>query len=142
MRYLLRLGVSAGIIPAMLGAAPVQSESANRLPASAIGSGSVLEMAAILTGVIFLILILGWLIKRVGNFPSVGKGMVRILGGISLGPRERAVVLEAGGKRILVGVAPGRVQTLCVLDSSVDEDDITEEVFSGQLDAQLQGEEK
>jgi len=99
-----------------------------------------------LAGVIILILVLGWLIKRVGHFPSAGKGMVRILGGVSLGPRERAVVLEAGNRRLLVGVAPGRVETLCMLDNTDTEYDPQAgnsiEEFSSQLDAQLQDEKK
>jgi flagellar protein FliO/FliZ len=133
------LGVIIGVLPALVGAAPSQSESASKLSASAIGTSTALEMAAVLAGIILLILILGWMIKRIGNFPSAGKGMVRILGGVSLGPRERAVVIEAGEKRILVGVAPGRVQTLCMLENS----DVDGEVeFSSQLDAQLQDEVK
>jgi flagellar protein FliO/FliZ len=127
------------VLPAIVGATPAQTETASKLPASTIGGGTVLEMIAILTGVILLILILGWLIKRFGSFPAAGKGMVKILGGVSLGPRERAVVLEAGDKRVLVGVAPGRVQTLCMLGES-DESSIEE--FSSQLDAQLQSDEK
>ncbi len=133
MKYLRLSGVIFNFLPALLGAAPVPSESASKLPVSSVGSGAVLETAAVLTGVILLILVLGWLFKRMGNFPSAGKGMVRILGGVSLGPRERAVVLEAEGKRLLVGVSPGRVQTLCLLDNSV-----TDGEFSNKLDEQLQ----
>lgn len=103
-------------------------------------------MAAVLAGVVVLIIGLGWLMKRVGHFPAAGKGMVRILGGVSLGPREKAVVIEAGNRKLLVGVAPGRVQTLCVLDSSdTQEYPETEDVsaeFSTQLDAQLQDESR
>jgi flagellar protein FliO/FliZ len=139
MKLLKLLGVSIGVLPALVGAASTQADSASKLPASSIGASTALEMAAMLTGVILLILVLAWLMKRMGSFPSAGKGMVKILGGVSLGPRERAVVLEAGKKRILVGVAPGRVQTLCHLDGS-DEDTIGE--FSDQLDAQLQSDEK
>ena len=139
MKLLRLLGVSIGVLPTLVGAATAQPESSSRLSATSIGTSSALEMAAVLTGVILLILILGWLVKRVGNFPSAGKGMVKILGGVSLGPRERAVVLEAGDKRILVGVAPGRVQTLCLLDNS-EESSVDE--FSTALDAQLQGEDK
>ena len=42
-------------------------------------------------------------------------GPVRVLGGVSMGPRERVVLLEAAGERLLVGVVPGRIQTLHVL---------------------------
>ncbi|MBT8429393.1 MAG: flagellar biosynthetic protein FliO, partial [Gammaproteobacteria bacterium] len=39
-----------------------------------------------------------------------------IQGGVSLGAREKAVLLSVEGRRLLVGIAPGRVQTLLVLD--------------------------
>ncbi len=139
MKLLSLLGVSISVLPALVGAASTQAESSSKLPATSIGTSTALEMTAVLTGVILLILVLAWLMKRLGSFPSAGKGMVKILGGVSLGPRERAVVVEAGNKRILLGVAPGRVQTLCVLDNNY-EDSAGE--FSDQLDAQLQSEEK
>jgi flagellar protein FliO/FliZ len=139
MKLLRLLGVSIGVLPTLVGAAPSQADSATKISAGTIGAGTALEMVAVLTGVILLILVLGWLFKRLGNFPAAGKGVVKVVGGVSLGPRERAVVLEAGNKRILVGVAPGRVQTLCHLDSS-DEDSAEE--FSSQLDAQLQSDDK
>lgn len=142
MRYLTLLGVSISVLPALLAGAPVQSETSPKLPMSSFGASTALEMVAVLTGVVLLILILGWFIKRVGNFSSTGKGMVRVVGGVSLGPRERVVVIEAGDKRLLVGVAPGRVQTLCLLDNNVTEhlpaDSDSENEFSNQLDAQLQ----
>ncbi len=144
MKNLRFMGAVFCIVPTLLGAAPTQSESVPKAPVANLGASSVLEMAAVLTGVIFLILILAWLFKRVGNFPSAGKGMVRILGGVSLGPRERAVILEAGDKRILVGVAPGRVQTLCVLGDNEGKAEPYGEVsgneFSSQLDEQMQDE--
>jgi flagellar protein FliO/FliZ len=140
------LGLIISAMPAVLLAAPTQTDSASKLATNPAGTGVVLEIAAVLAGVVILIIGLGWLMKRVGHFPTAGKGMVRILGGVSLGPRERAVVIEAGSKRLLVGVAPGRVQTLCVLGEADTQNDIsTEDVseeFSTQLDAQLQDESR
>ena len=43
-------------------------------------------------------------------------GGLRILGGLSMGARERVVLLQVGDTQLLVGVAPGRVQTLHVLE--------------------------
>ena len=144
---LLRLsGFAMSMVPSLLAAAPASSGSIPGLSAGSTGTGVVLEMVALLAAVVLLILGLGWLIKRVGNFPVAGKGMVKILGGVSLGPRERAVVLEAGSKRLLVGVAPGRVQTLCVLEETEAGDELFTEDdsagFSTQLESQMQDESK
>jgi flagellar protein FliO/FliZ len=145
MRPLHLPGLAMGLLPSLLSAAPASSGSIPGLPAGSTGTSVVLEMAVLLAGVVFLILGLGWLIKRVGNFPVAGKGMVRIAGGVSLGPREKAVILEAGNRRLLVGVAPGRVQTLCMLDADAETDPLQQEIpteFSSQLDAQLQEDSK
>ncbi len=146
MRLLRLSGIVMSVVPSLLAAAPASSSSIPGLPAGTTGTGVVLEMAGLLVAVVLLILGLGWLIKRVGNFPVAGKGLVRIIGGVSLGPREKAVVLETGGRRLLVGVAPGRVQTLCMLDESVaGEESLAGDestTFSSQLDAQMQDESK
>jgi flagellar protein FliO/FliZ len=66
---------------------------------------------------LILALIFGgaWVVRRLGGLPAGGKGLVRVLGGASVGTRERVVVVEVEGARLVLGVAPGRVQTLHVL---------------------------
>jgi flagellar protein FliO/FliZ len=50
--------------------------------------------------------------------PSVGskQSVVRVVGGVSVGSRERVVVLEVAGRWIVVGVAPGQVNQLANLE--------------------------
>ncbi len=66
--------------------------------------------------VLSLILAIAWLLKRSGRFQVGAGGGLRILGGLSMGSRERVVLIQAGETQLLLGVAPGRVQTLYVLD--------------------------
>jgi flagellar protein FliO/FliZ len=66
--------------------------------------------------VLGLILGIAWLLKRSGRFRMAAGGDLRIMGGLSMGTRERVVLLQVGETQLLVGVAPGRVQTLHVLD--------------------------
>lgn len=87
---------------------------------SPLGTGALMETAGGLLLILALIIGLGWLVRRYGRLPVAGKGMVTILGGVSLGPRERAVVLQVGDARLLVGVAPGRVQMLHVIEGGDD----------------------
>ncbi|HEB95923.1 MAG TPA: flagellar biosynthetic protein FliO [Sedimenticola thiotaurini] len=97
-----------------------------------LGTGAMLETLGGLLVIIGVILALGWLYRRFGRLTPAGKGAVSILGGISLGPRERAVLLQVEGTRLLVGVAPGRVQTLHVLEGEAAAG------FERQLDAALE----
>jgi flagellar protein FliO/FliZ len=78
-------------------------------------SSHLVDTAGGLLLVVGLMLALAWLVKRYVQVPGIGKGQVQILGGVSLGAREKAVLLSVEGRRLLVGIAPGRVQTLLVL---------------------------
>ncbi len=66
--------------------------------------------------VLSLIVGIAWVLKRSGRFQTTAGGGLRILGGLSMGARERVVLLQVGETQLLVGVAPGRVQTLHVLE--------------------------
>jgi len=60
--------------------------------------------------------------------PGIGRGQVQVLGGVSLGAREKAVLLAVDGRRLLVGVAPGRVQTLAELGPASESTDFAAEL--------------
>lgn len=114
----------------------VAAEQTSTTPAAAVSplsGGALLETGVGLLLVLALILGLGWMLRRYGKLPLAGKGLVSILGGVSLGPRERAVLLQVGETRLLVGVAPGRVQTLHVLQGG----DGPEPGFPAQLNDQI-----
>lgn len=70
--------------------------------------------------VLGLILGLAWLLKRSGRFQLAAGGGLRVLGGLSMGTRERVVLLQVGETQLLLGVAPGRVQTLHVLEQPLE----------------------
>ena len=70
--------------------------------------------------VLALIAAVAWVLKRSGRFQTTAGGGLRILGGLSMGPRERVVLLQVGDTQLLVGVAPGRVQTLHVLNEPLE----------------------
>lgn len=103
----------AALLAGTVAAAP--AENASRLVESPLSADSLIDTALGLLIVLGVMLALAWLVKRYAQLPGLGKGQVQILGGVSLGARERAVLLTVEGRRLLVGVAPGRVQTLLVL---------------------------
>ena len=81
-----------------------------------IGAGSLWQLTLGMLLVLGLILGIAWLLKRSGRFQIAAGGGLRILGGLSMGARERVVLIQVGEQQLLLGVAPGRVQTLHVLD--------------------------
>lgn len=60
------------------------------------------------------IFVVAWLLRRVQNLRPKSVGGLRVHSGLSVGNRERVLWIEAGGQHLLIGVAPGRVNTLHV----------------------------
>ncbi len=98
-----------------------------------------LNMAMGLVVVIALILGLAWVLKKYGRLPNHNLVDMKVLGGLSLGTREKAILIEVDNQRLLVGVTPGHIQTLHVLgkkDSNVVEAKSFESKFEEALDNQ------
>jgi len=94
--------------------------------------------------VLVLVVVLAWLARRLNQSRFTGADRLRLVGGISLGARERIVVVEVDDVQLVVGVAPGRVQTLHVLERPLQEqvpDEAKGEGFSGRL-ARIMGKEE
>jgi flagellar protein FliO/FliZ len=104
-------------IAALLGGLPMAALAAR--PGEGVGAGSLLQLIFGLIVVLGAIAFGAFLLRRFGKFSAPMGGALRVLGGVSLGTRERAVLLQVGDQQLLVGVAPGRVQTLHVLPRPV-----------------------
>jgi flagellar protein FliO/FliZ len=93
------------------------------LPAKTIneplGAGNLLQLSFGLLVVLAAIVGSAWLLRRYGRLQTGAEGALRIIGGLSMGPRERVVLVQVGKQQLLLGVAPGRIQTLHVLDEPV-----------------------
>lgn len=94
-----------------------------RVNVEPLAGGSMAQVALGLLFVLSLIIGMAWLLKRVGGFSVAGNGALKILGGLSMGSRERVVLMQVGEEQILIGVSPGRIQTLHVLNKPVRVDD-------------------
>ena len=57
--------------------------------------------------------------RRAGGLHGQAGGTLRILGGLSLGTREKLVLVKVGETQLLLGVAPGQVRKLHVLDTPI-----------------------
>ncbi len=81
---------------------------------------SILNMFMGLVVVVALILGLAWILKKYGKLANYNQADMKILGGLSLGTREKALLIEVENIRLLVGVTPGHIQTLHVLTDVTD----------------------
>ena len=101
--------------------APVATAPAATIPAvtgSALPSsgGSIFTMLFGLVAVLAVMAGIAWLLKRFGLSQNLsGNAAAKVVGGVSVGSRERVMVIEVGEQWIVVGVAPGRVNALATL---------------------------
>jgi len=102
---------------------------------------NILQVALSLFAVVVLIGVIAWFFRRFGRMNSAICGELRVVGGISIGQRERVVVIQVGEEQLLVGVTPGRVQTLHVLTKNIAEQSATStaghETFAVRLAAAM-----
>jgi flagellar protein FliO/FliZ len=81
------------------------------------GLGEVTLALLLVLGAVFA---LAWVLKRMRTFGSRVGNALDVLAQVPLGPKERAVLVKVGTAQILLGVAPGRVNTLYVLPEPLD----------------------
>lgn len=81
-----------------------------------VGSGVIttnpLSVVAGLLAVVLLIFLLAWLMRRLGGMPTLNGQQMKVVAALSVGAREKIVLVDIGDQQILVGVAPGRVSHL------------------------------
>lgn len=78
-------------------------------------TGSLLQTLFALVAVLAVLAGLAWFLKRYGPKAGFGGANLRIVGSLSLGGRERLLVVEVGNQWIVVGASPGRVNALATM---------------------------
>jgi flagellar protein FliO/FliZ len=59
--------------------------------------------------------------RRVGPLAPQGGQYIRLVSALPMGPRDRLLLVEVGGKHILLGASPGRINTLHVFEEPIAE---------------------
>lgn len=104
--------------------------SASTAPASdpsGISAGTFVQTFFGLLLIVALIAGMAWYARKLSGGQPFGKNLMRVVGGVALGPRERIVLVEIGEQWLVIGLVPGQIRTLHTLPK-------------GQLPAELAGE--
>lgn len=99
---------------ATVAAATSSATGANAAPSPVFGFAQGVFGLLVVLGLIFAA---SWLMKKIGP-RARSTGIVQVLGGASVGPREKVVVVRFGAQTLLLGVAPGHVGLLQVADGT------------------------
>ena len=85
-----------------------------------IDTGFLTQFVVGLAIVLLTVIALAWFLRRFGRLQSSADGTMQLIGGLALSTRERIVLVQVGKAQILLGVAPGRVDAIHVLDEPIE----------------------
>jgi len=97
--------------------APVTTQVTQQPAALALPAGSVLmQVSSALGGILLLILLAGWLFRRLGFAPQARNGkLLNLRASCQVGQRERVVVVEVDNTWLVLGVTAQQITPLHTL---------------------------
>lgn len=96
------------------GATPFAAPEAASAAASTTSTGFG-DVTLALVVVLLAIFACAWVVRRLRTFGRPPSRQLAVLDDLAVGQKERVVLVGVGGKRLLVGVAPGSVNLLQIL---------------------------
>ncbi|HEY8585912.1 MAG TPA: flagellar biosynthetic protein FliO [Rhodanobacter sp.] len=94
----------------MLAAAPAA------VPNEFNAAGELVRVVLSLLGIVGLIFGAGWITRRMQRGHGGAGRRIRCVESFAVGTRERLLLLDADGQRLLIGTGPGGMRTLHVYD--------------------------
>ena len=94
---------------------PCLSAHAAEQAAAPASAGNLLQVLVGLVVVLALMAGAAWILKRMGMAGAGSTSVAKVVGGVSVGNRERVIVVEVADQWIVVGVAPGQVNALSTM---------------------------
>jgi flagellar protein FliO/FliZ len=95
----------------VMSAADIQKQSART-----VASGDIAMWSIGLLIVLSVFFLCVWGVRKLSGLSVSGAEKMRVVGGLSLGVREKVILLQVGNKQLILGVTPGRIETLHVLE--------------------------
>ena len=99
-------------VASAVSAATREAQAANADP---VGLPQLAQVIGALLLVVIAIFALAALAQRVKRLQQGRGRILHVVDGIALGTRDRLVLVEVGGERLLLGITPGRIERLHVL---------------------------
>lgn len=124
------LAMSAAIV------CEAENAGAQKQTAGIVSYADVLQWLLALLVVLVLFGLFIWLLRKSGGLSFAGKGQLSVISGLSVGVREKLVLVKVGEKQLLLGVTPGRIDKLLELEGDARLFQHAEEPETGRLFAQ------
>jgi flagellar protein FliO/FliZ len=89
-------------------------------PASPLSVSSLTQLTLSLVAIVALIFAISWALKRFRlSAPRGGRGQITVLDELTVGARERVVLLGVGDSQVLVGIGAGGMVALTPLSTPI-----------------------
>lgn len=95
---------------------PVYAQVATATANAPSPTGGIFKVLLGLAAVLMVMAGITWFLKRILPGVSGQQSVIKVVGGVSVGTRERVVVLEVAGRWLVVGVAAGQVHGIADLE--------------------------
>lgn len=133
-----RIAVCAALlVPALATAAPAASSTLPGGPTGPDVAAMALRVVLSLAGVVALALVMAWMLRRLQLGGGRGQRRLRVLESLTVGAKERVVLIAVGDRQLLLGVTAGSVRTLRALDAPIPEPAVVPAVGFAQVLANL-----
>jgi flagellar protein FliO/FliZ len=88
-------------------------------PASPLSVGSMAQLTLSLIAIVALILAISWMLKRLKLAGPRGTGEIAVIDQVSVGPRERIVLVRVGESQVLIGIGASGLVPLTPLAAPI-----------------------
>ncbi len=85
-----------------------------------VGAGEIINTALSLLLIVGAIMALAWLLGKLQGGRSTNGGLINVVASHALGAKERLLLVDVGGRQIIVGVTASQISTLHVLEEPLD----------------------
>ncbi len=85
-----------------------------------VSGGEIVQVVIGLLLVLGSIVLLVWLMKKMGRFNLIKNDKLQIIAALNLGAREKVIVVQVGDEQILIGATPTAINKLHVLETPLD----------------------
>ncbi|MGR6873240.1 flagellar biosynthetic protein FliO [Pseudomonas sp. HK3] len=113
--------------------ATAQTAPALASPIVPSSQDQLIQVTLALVVVVALIYAIAWVIKRKQGVQGISNIPMKTIGVLPMGMKEKIILVEVGGKQILLGMTPSNINTLATFDEPIVDETKPQTSFSQKL---------
>ena len=131
MKTLINYGV---IFLCLISTAYAAVDADSKKPGEIVTYDHLLSWSLGLLIVLCLFFVCLWFMRKMGALPISAKQNMKVIAGLSLGMREKLVLVQVGDKQLVLGVTSNRIDNLLVLEG---DERLFQEKHEGRVESEF-----